>query len=95
MKRRKWTVVVLSAFLLTGCATTGRNYQTDIDALNARVSALQGQLAEKDQQLSKLQDDLNEQRSAREATEGENRSLETQLRDARTQKTAPAQSDLK
>ena len=102
MRQWKWVGTVLTAFLITGCATGGRNYQTDIDALNARVSALQGQLAEKDQEIHKLQGDLNDQDMAREAAEramkdaeNERRSLEAQLESARTKKAAAAQSDLK
>lgn len=61
------------AFLMAGCATTGRNYQTDIDALNARVSSLQGQLAAKDQEI-------NDQRLARESTETAMRDAEKERR---------------
>jgi chromosome segregation ATPase len=53
---------------MAGCAT-GRSNQADIDALNARVTALQGQLASKDQQLSTLQNQVNDERMAREAAE--------------------------
>ena len=73
MRFKAWAGVVLSTVLLTGCAT-GRNYQADIDALNARVTALQGQLAAKDQQISTLQNQVNDERMAREALEGVNRS---------------------
>ena len=46
LKKVQQGAVLACAVLLAGCATTGgRNYQTDIDALNARVTALQGQLA--------------------------------------------------
>ena len=102
MGRRGWAGFVLSAFFLTGCATTGRNYQTDIDSLNARVSALQGQLAEKDQEISKLQNQVNDQGMAREAAESamknaenERRALEAQLEAARAKKAAAVPSDIK
>lgn len=73
----------LSALLLgflslfpSGCATSGRSHQADIDALNARVAALQGQLSEKDQQMSSMQNQLNDQRMAREAAEA---AMQTQI----------------
>lgn len=70
MRLKGWSGIVLSALFLTGCATTGgRNYQTDIDALNARVSALQGQLAEKDSEISSLKSKMDDERLAREAAE--------------------------
>ncbi len=70
MRLRGWTAIIASALFLTGCATTGgRNYQTDIDALNARVSAMQGQLAEKDQEISALKNRADDERLAREAAE--------------------------
>jgi hypothetical protein len=66
MGSKAWLGIVVSAFLLTGCAT-GRNSQADIDALNARINALQGQLAEKDEELTKLQNEVADQKLAREA----------------------------
>jgi len=70
MRFNGWTAVAISALFLSGCATTsGRNYQTDIDALNARVTALQGQLAEKDEQISSLKNKVDDERMAREAAE--------------------------
>lgn len=77
MKRSGLGWVVLGAVMLAGCATGGRNYQTDIDSLNARVSALQGQLAAKDQELNALQDQANDQRMAREAAEAALRKSES------------------
>ncbi len=74
---------LIGTLFLAGCATTGRNYQTDIDALNARVSALQGELAAKDHEI-------NDQRMAREAAEAalhnaenEKRMLSSQLESAK------------
>mgnify|MGYP001617376096 CR=1 FL=1 len=69
MKRKGLGLIALSAAMLAGCATGGRNYQTDIDGLNARVNALQGQLAAKDQELGQLQNEVSDQRMAREAAE--------------------------
>jgi chromosome segregation ATPase len=88
MRGKGWAGIVLTSVLLAGCAT-GRNYQADIDALNARVAALQGQLASKDQQLSTLQNQVNDERMAREAAE-------SALRGAtRASGTSGTQSDLK
>lgn len=70
--------VVLGAVMLAGCATGGRNYQTDIDSLNARVSALQGQLAAKDQELNALQNEMGDQKSARETAEAALRKAESE-----------------
>lgn len=69
MKRIAYFVIALFSLIPTGCATSNRNHQADIDALNARVAALQGQLSEKDEQMSSLQNQLNDQRMAREAAE--------------------------
>ena len=55
--------VALGLLLLSGCAT-GRNYQTDIDSLNARISTLQGQLAAKDEEISRLQNQEAQQQTA-------------------------------
>ena len=52
-------LVILSFFTVTGCAT-GRDYQTDIDALNAKLAILQGQLSAKDGEIARLQSQLKE-----------------------------------
>ena len=89
-KIQGWAVLAGVVFL-TGCATTGgRNYQTDIDALNARVTALQGQLAAKDQEISGLQTQVSDQRMAKEAAEAALKMQNTESQRAK----APA-SDLK
>ena len=76
MRLNGWSIIAISALFLSGCATTGgRNYQTDIDALNARVSAMQGQLAEKDQEISALKTKVDDERMAREAAETALRSV--------------------
>ncbi len=64
-----WIAFLAPIALLTGCATTGRNHQADVDSLNARMSALQGQLSAKDQEISALQSKMNDERLAREASE--------------------------
>ena len=91
--------IFLGAVMLAGCATGGRNYQTDIDALNARVNALQGQLAAKDQELNVLQNQVNDQRMAREAAEAALRKAEkdrlAEQSASDSQKTKTYGSDLK
>lgn len=96
-----FAALALMAVALTGCATTGRNYQTDIDALNARVTALQGQLAEKDQEIATLKNATSDQQMAREAAEAalrkaedERAQLASQL-SAQSRKSASTESDLK
>ena len=46
--------------MLAGCATTETTKvgQSDVDALNVRLSTLQAQLAEKDAEMAKLQDEI-------------------------------------
>ena len=96
MSKRNVSGILLAALvLMTGCATTGaRSNQTDIDALNARVAALEGQLAEKDQAL-------NDQKMAREAAmrnaESDKQRLASQLESAKAESRKPKApvSDLK
>ena len=98
----RWAVLACAVFL-AGCATTGgRNYQTDIDALNAKVTALQGQLAAKDQEITHLQAQVSDQRMASDAAqtamrkaEDDKRELEERLRDAESKKAKAIPSDLK
>ena len=95
MGLKGWGGFLLSVVLLTGCATSGRNYQTDIDAMNARINALQGQLAEKDQQISKLQGDLSDEQMAREAAESALKATEARAMQAKTAKSDALASGLK
>ena len=98
LKRNVSGLLLTALVLMTGCATTGvRSNQTEIDAMNAKAAALQGQLTEKDRELSSLQSYLAEQRAAREAAEAEKQRLASQLEDAKAasyKAKAPA-SDLK
>ena len=103
LKKFQKGAVAACAVFLAGCATTGgRNYQTDIDALNARVTALQGQLASKDQEISALQSQVSDQSMAKDAAEAamrkaddERRALAEQLRSAEAKKAQAYPSDLK
>ena len=92
MKSGYFAGIVLTAVLLAGCAT-GRNQQADIDVLNARIAALQGQMTAKDQQISSLQNQVNDERMAREAAESAMRTAES--RRSAAAETKGTVSDLK
>ena len=79
--------ILLAAAVLTasGCATTSRNTQSDIDSLNAKIAALQGQLSEKDSEISKLQNQMRDESAARAQAENERKMLSDRL-DAATAK---------
>ena len=76
LKRAYFVVIFLTAITLTGCATTRKNSQSDIDALSARLTALQGQLSSKEQEILALQSRLDEERDARRAAEAALRDVE-------------------
>ena len=96
MVRKKGFLVflALTVLSLTGCAT-GRNYQADIDALNSRIAALQGQLDARDQEGRRLQSDLNRGEQRLNDSEGQRRQLEMKLENAlaKSQKTKKAEPD--
>ena len=72
--------MIAGLIFISGCATTGgRNYQSDIDALNSRITSLQAQLSEKDQTMSKLQNRLGDQQTALTSAESEKRDLANKL----------------
>ncbi len=80
MKRGKFLTLglVFFAVALTGCAT-GRNYSTDIDALNGRISALEGQLTDKNAELLRLQADMGSQSSELDAARRDKAELQARL----------------
>lgn len=78
MKGRSILAVAATAVLLAGCAT-GRNYQTDIDSLNAKIASLQDQLSMKDQEISRLQSQTAENEMALRNAEEEKRRLADRL----------------
>ena len=53
---KKVFLVLAIAFVASGCAAGRNNYQSDIDALNAKVTGLQGQLDSKNREIAGLQD---------------------------------------
>lgn len=94
-------VLLASALVVSGCATT-RNYQGDIDTLNAKVSSLEGQLSEKEAELARLQNQIRDEENARVQAENEKRALSERLEDAlaeravvKAAKVAIPDSDLK
>lgn len=79
---RKFTsglALVAAVFFVSGCATSGRNYQSDIDSLNSRVSSLQRESSAKDQEISRLQSQLNDQNSVLSQSESEKRAMNERL----------------
>lgn len=94
---KRFLLTFISLVALAGCAT-GRNYQSDIDALNSKVTAMQGQLSEKDQEIMKLQNQLSQQQASLDRSEDENRMLSEKLDNAmraKSESKGQPQSDLK
>lgn len=71
-------VSVAVMVVLAGCAT-GRNYESDINALNAKVNSLQSQVSSKDEELAKLQNQLKNQEMSNAQSETERRALNDRL----------------
>jgi chromosome segregation ATPase len=95
-------VLVLASFtLIAGCATTSSTRQADLDDLNAKIAAMQSQLAEKDNQMARLSNQMKDEELARRQAESEQRSLSDKLANALSQLeskktvTARPDSDLK
>ena len=54
---RKLLGMVLVTLFLAGCAS-GRNYNSEVGTLNARITSLQSQLEAKDREISALHDQV-------------------------------------
>ena len=80
MFHRKTLILVTMAILVvvSGCAT-GRNYQSDIDALNSRITALQGQLSAKEEEIARLQSQVSTQQLTLGQAEAEKKTLNDKL----------------
>lgn len=89
-KMRVWVFLALGIVLVTGCATT-RNYQPDIDALNSKILALEGQLSSKDEEISRLRSQLNQAEAEKHTLSDKLDQLEAAKRSA----AKPEESDLK
>ena len=79
MKKAYLGAILLSAVVLAGCATTGANTKADVDALNARIAAMQSQLGEKDQEIARLQGQMTSQSAQAAQLEAEKRNLNEKL----------------
>ncbi len=78
-KKSLFGILSVSAVLmLAGCAT-GRNYDADINALNSKLSMMQGQLTSKDEEIARLQGQMKEEESSRMQAEAERRALNDRL----------------
>ena len=99
-----WALVGMCLLVASGCAT-GRTYQTDVDGLNSRIASLQGELAQKDQEIARMQNQMVQQQAALRQAESDKRmlgdkldmtlsQLESQSKKSAT-KTTSAYSDLK
>lgn len=73
-------VLVFVSFLAAGCATS-RNYQPDIDALNAKVDALQNQLQAKNREIGALNDQLRSFQAQLDAARRDKSACESRLAD--------------
>ncbi len=71
----------LSLVLLTGCATS-RNYQPDIDALNAKVDSLQSQLQAKNKEVAALSDQVRSLQGQLESAKRDKMDAEQRLKAA-------------
>ncbi|MBI4432289.1 MAG: hypothetical protein HY592_02250 [Candidatus Omnitrophica bacterium] len=96
MKRMPYLFFVFAFLLIAGCATTGRNYQTDIDALNSKLSAMQGQISAKDEEIARLESRLREAEAERDRIESEKDKLSEKIEGMKRPNTSSApDSDLK
>ena len=79
---RLWFFGICAVLTVTGCAT-GKNYQSDMDTLNARLNSLQAQMQAKDEELARLRSEASANDSARSAAlaraESENREMNERL----------------
>ena len=59
MARKVIVFLVLSIFLLSGCATTRKQKDMEIQGLRNQINALQAQIQSKDQEVDSLREALN------------------------------------
>ena len=98
--KKSFFTFLAMTFVLAGCATTGRNYEADINALNSKLAALQGQISSKDEEIARLQSQVKDEESARAQAEAERRALLEKLESTAAELNSKAQkakvdSDLK
>lgn len=58
MHKRIWVAILLAAFL-TGCATTKKGQDIQLQQLQGRISSLEAELQKKEQEISNLEAELN------------------------------------
>ena len=85
-KRNKlWMLGIVGLFAIAGCAT-GRDYQTDLNALNAKITAMQAQLSSKDEEVARLKSQVDATHSEQNVElthlQNENSILSQKLKDA-------------
>lgn len=85
-------LIALTAVLVSGCAA-GKNYQSDVDAMNSRVASLQSQLDAKNHELTSLQDQYRSMMSQNKSLQDQISSLNAQL-DAANRAKADAEARL-
>lgn len=68
--KRNAAIIVLASLLATGCATS-RNYQPELDALNAKVDSLKSELQAKTKENGALSDQVRELQRQLEIAERE------------------------
>jgi hypothetical protein len=71
-------VVAFLAVLASGCAAS-RNYQPDIDSLNAKVASLQDQLQAKNRETGALMDQVRALQTQLEVARGEKQNCDRRL----------------
>ena len=83
-KKSHWAVMItLSIVLASGCATTpSRDYQPELNSLNAKIADLQNQLAVKDTEMARLHGEMGNQTAALKQVEADKQSLNQKLDDA-------------
>lgn len=85
-KMQSFVFLLASVALIAGCATTNTaTRQSDLDALNAKIAAMQSQLAEKDNEVARLSNQMKEEESARRQAESESQRLSEKLDNALSQ----------
>ena len=77
---RNGLLVLLFTLFLAGCATS-RNYQPELDSLNAKIESLQNQLQAKNREVGTMADQVRTLQGQLEATRQEKRDGERNLDD--------------
>lgn len=91
-------VLTMGLWTLAGCATA-RSYQSDIDALNSRIAALEGRISEKDAEIAGLRSRMQGSEAALAQAQNDKKMLSEKLEAALLKSPPPSvsaqDSDLK